>query len=59
MTDEAMGLCANCAHKQTITSDRQSEFVRCGLSKTDPRFPKYPRLPVVQCTGYIRSTIRP
>ena len=27
-------------------------FYRCGLSETDPRFRKYPPLPVVQCTGY-------
>lgn len=24
----------------------------CELSKTDPRFPKYPRLPVLACPGY-------
>jgi hypothetical protein len=24
----------------------------CGRSATDPRFPKYPRLPVVRCAGY-------
>jgi hypothetical protein len=22
------------------------------LSRTDPRFPKYPRLPVLACSGY-------
>jgi hypothetical protein len=59
MTDAVKGLCATCVHVQIITSDRQSEFVRCGLAKTDPSFPKYPRLPVVQCTGYVLSTVRP
>ena len=24
----------------------------CGLSTTDPRFPKYPALPVLRCSGY-------
>jgi len=27
----------------------------CSLSKTDPRFPKYPSLPVGSCSGYITS----
>jgi hypothetical protein len=29
-------------------------FSLCRLSKVDPRFPKYPRLPVLECTGYER-----
>jgi hypothetical protein len=24
----------------------------CELSKSDPGFPKYPRLPVLECRGY-------
>ena len=36
-----------------IRSDRGSTFYRCRLSDSDPRFPKYPRLPVLQCAGYI------
>lgn len=24
----------------------------CGLSAEDPRFPKYPRLPVLACAGF-------
>lgn len=30
-------------------------FYRCKLSDTDPRFPKYPRLPVRQCDGWSES----
>jgi hypothetical protein len=26
----------------------------CELSKTDPRFPRYPPLPVIVCAGYER-----
>ena len=48
------GLCATCAHAQEIRSDRGSRFVMCGLSKTDPSFPRYPRLPVLSCAGYRR-----
>lgn len=47
-----VGLCATCVHVKIIRSDRGSVFYRCGLSDTDSRFPKYPRLPVIQCSGY-------
>ena len=46
------GLCATCIHAQTIRSDRGSIFLRCGKSDSDPAFPKYPRLPVIECRGY-------
>ena len=46
------GLCATCGHVETIRSDRGSVFLRCKLSGTDPRFPKYPTLPVVECSGW-------
>jgi len=46
------GLCADCIHARTITSDRGSQFVMCQLSSSDPKFPKYPRLPVLTCNGY-------
>jgi hypothetical protein len=26
----------------------------CERSKTDPSYPKYPRLPVKRCAGYVR-----
>jgi hypothetical protein len=48
----AAGLCANCVHSKKIISDRGAVFWQCGLASTDPRFPKYPRLPVLQCSGY-------
>jgi hypothetical protein len=46
------GLCADCQFKRQIESDRGSIFYFCERSKTDPKFPKYPRLPVLQCSGY-------
>jgi hypothetical protein len=50
------GLCASCVHAKEIASDRGSRFVQCGLAATDPRFPRYPRTPVLACDGYrIRS----
>jgi hypothetical protein len=50
-----VGLCFDCLHAQRIQSDRGSTFYRCKLSDTDPSFPKYPRLPVLQCVGYTRK----
>ena len=38
---------------QEVKNARGSTFLLCGLSATDPRFPKYPRLPVHACTGFV------
>jgi hypothetical protein len=46
------GLCATCRHARRVANDRGSVFVMCEKSKTDRRFPRYPRLPVQQCAGY-------
>jgi hypothetical protein len=48
------GLCETCEHLRILAS-RRSVFVRCGLAETDPRFPRYPALPVVACSGYRRA----
>jgi hypothetical protein len=50
------GLCDTCRHARVITSDRGSRFVMCELAKTDPTFSRYPRLPVVACSGYDPGT---
>lgn len=47
-----VGLCVDCRHVRRIESARGSEFYSCGLSATDASFPKYPRLPVLVCSGY-------
>ncbi|HEY3043365.1 MAG TPA: hypothetical protein VGJ39_05040 [Vicinamibacterales bacterium] len=52
ITDGSIGLCAQCQHVERITSARGSTFYLCRLSTTDPRFPKYPMLPVLTCDGY-------
>lgn len=48
------GLCATCEHLRLLASSR-SVFVRCGLAEVDPRFPRYPPIPVVACPGYRRA----
>jgi hypothetical protein len=37
---------------QQITSARGSIFYLCRLSFADPRFPRYPRIPVLACDGF-------
>ena len=50
--DEPAGLCATCAHMQIVTSGRGSRFYMCRLSFTDPRFARYPPIPVIACAGH-------
>lgn len=54
-----LGLCANCRHVKRTESGRGSVFYMCTLWKVDERFPKYPRLPVLQCPGYERDDAAP
>lgn len=46
------GLCASCRFVRIVRNRRGSTFYRCDLARTDARFPKYPRLPVLQCIGH-------
>jgi ABC-type molybdenum transport system ATPase subunit/photorepair protein PhrA len=48
-----VGLCADCLHARKIESERGSQFILCGLSRSDSSFAKYPRLPVLQCRGHV------
>ena len=52
LTGPVAGLCARCAHARPVTSARGSTFWRCARSEWDPRFPRYPRLPVLRCAGF-------
>lgn len=47
-----LGLCSSCRHAGLIESAKGSQFLLCKLSRSDPDFPKYPRLPVLACRGY-------
>jgi hypothetical protein len=47
------GLCDTCLHQRVVKNTRGSRFSLCERSKTDPQhYPKYPRIPVRECTGY-------
>ena len=47
-----VGLCAACQHVKVIKSAKGSFFILCRLAQTDPRFEKYPPLPVLRCLGF-------
>jgi hypothetical protein len=46
------GLCGACRHSRVIQTARGSTFRLCERSATDPRFPRYPNLPVLRCSGF-------
>ena len=46
------GLCGVCVNVRVVESGKGSRFYLCKLSAADSRFPKYPRLPVVECSGF-------
>ena len=48
----AVGLCERCRNAHRIESGRGSVFWRCRESERDPRWPKYPRLPVLECVRF-------
>ena len=50
------GLCGTCVNGREVRNRRGSVFILCEKSKEDPRFPKYPQLPVLACRGYERES---
>ncbi len=62
MTDPAVGLCETCRWARIVTNRRGSVFYRCSRADTDPpdpRFIRYPTLPVLECPGYERRGPNP
>jgi len=51
--DSAVGLCAHCVHCRPVHSARGATFYRCHRAMSEPAFPRYPRLPVEQCAGFV------
>jgi len=46
------GLCADCRHARAIRAASERGYIQCLRSRTDPRYPKWPRLPILSCPGY-------
>jgi hypothetical protein len=53
------GLCDRCLRQRLVRNTRGSVFSLCERSKTDPRYPKYPRMPVLECPGFESSEEKP
>jgi hypothetical protein len=51
------GLCDRCRHQRVVRNTRGSAFSLCERSRTDERYPKYPRLPVERCAGFERRDL--
>lgn len=49
---EEIGLCLDCRHTKVIVSDKGSRFFLCQRAETELYYSKYPRLPMLQCSGY-------
>lgn len=52
MNVEMNGLCDSCRHQQLVPNTRGSVFSLCLRSREDPRYLRYPRVPVTSCPGY-------
>lgn len=50
--DPDVGMCSCCEHEVLTRSAKGTLFHRSGLATLDPRFAKYPRLPVWSCAGW-------
>jgi hypothetical protein len=53
-----VGLCFTCRHARRVPTPR-AQFWLCELSKSDPAYDRYPRLPVLSCAGYEPDASRP
>jgi hypothetical protein len=52
------GLCDSCRHQRLVPNTRGSVFSLCERSRTEPQFPRYPRLPIAECPGFERRRDR-
>jgi hypothetical protein len=50
-----ISLCLNCEHARRVEANENAVYFLCELSLTNSAFPKYPRLPVLGCSGYVES----
>ncbi len=46
------GLCRRCRHLRVVQSAKGSTFFLCRRSAEDPRFRRYPPIPVLRCGGF-------
>jgi hypothetical protein len=49
---DEVGLCADCRFAAVQQTRRGATFWRCRRADEDPRFLRYPPLPVTRCVGF-------
>ncbi|HVS29718.1 MAG TPA: hypothetical protein VHE14_09210 [Solirubrobacteraceae bacterium] len=52
MSRQTAGLCDSCRHQRVVNNTRGSRFSLCERSRSQPEYPRYPRLPVTRCEGH-------
>ena len=50
------GLCDSCRHQRLVSNTRGSTFSLCERSRSEPEYPRYPRIPVRECAGWEPAT---
>jgi hypothetical protein len=45
-------LCETCAWVREVVTPKESRFLLCQWSQSNPAYPKYPPQPMVRCDGY-------
>ena len=51
-----VGLCLDCVHAKRVEGKEDTFYFLCELSFANRTFPKYPRLPVLRCPGYVKRS---
>lgn len=51
------GECGRCRWARTVASARGASYLRCERSDSDPRYARYPHLPVSACPGYETTAV--
>jgi len=46
------GLCDSCVHQRLVRNTRGSVFSLCERSRTEQAYPRYPKTPVLACSGH-------
>lgn len=54
---QTVGLCATCRYVRKVGSRRGSVFFLCERANFDPRYSRYPKLPVLRCPGFELASI--
>lgn len=52
MSEPIFGLCSGCQFQRVVRTTRGSSFSLCELSRENPLYPRYPKMPVGACAGY-------